>query len=1157
MRTVSKQPIDVMRAYQVYWESYLKGDMETMFSLMDDDFKVIGSSEGEVFYNKKEAMAFYGPAADQIAGISEMRNRQIKKDEIDGLALITEACDFYILVQGKWTFYSKVRLSSFLRNKGNGWKFVHQHGSMPDSRADEGERADIEKIKNENIELRDAIKRRTVELENKNRELEIEAALERVRAVAMGMNRHEDLLQICESSFFELKKLGFESLRNVVIHIPNDEQNYFMDYDFSDFTGGQIGKVAYGMHPIVDEYLEKIRSSEDAFFEVVIDEDMLEDWNEFRRKSGQMYDQRLETANAVYYYVFSIGIGDIGISTFKAISDSQIKTLKKFRNVFSLTYKRYSDITLAETQAREAKIEAALEKVRSSTLAMKQPEDMVEVCRIISDQLQLFSIKDIRHIQTVIIDDLKGTYLNYEYFTQYKTTNILEVEIKLHPVIEEFARKITKSKDTFFTKSFEGEALKNWIRYRKETKQNEDTILEKAQSVHYYFYSIGPGALGVSTYAPLNEEDIAVFKRFHKVFALAYRRFTDIEQTIARAREAQIEAALERIRARSIAMHKSEELADLSLELVKQVQALGVSTWFCAFNIYDNDPRGSLEWGSNGEGTFPKYRTPREGIFLRYYEAGQKGETLLIHEIGENECPAHYAYLCTLPGVGEQLLKMKDAGIPFPTSQIDHVAYFKYGYIIYITYEPVPESHDIFKRFAKIFEQTYARFLDLQKAEALAREAEIQLALERVRARTMAMQKSNELAQTAANLFKQMESLAIKPYRCNIVIVDAGHKKIKIWSTTNNGNVIPLGSDIPFNENSVFKKMLEGWKKQKAHHTIKLVGQDRVNWTKFIRQYVPLDEYKPENLNKSKLMKEAAVFNNFYFRQGFFVIHTKEEISDEDFDIIQRFANVFEQTYTRFRDLENAEYQNKIIQAENERKTKELEEARKLQLAMLPKELPQRPHLDIAVYMQTATEVGGDYYDFSIKEDGSLNIAIGDATGHGMKAGIMVSSMKSIFTTNASKMNIEDFFSTANKGVKSMKLPRMMMGFAMLNIHKDKFQLINAGMPPVFLFQKNSGEVEEISEHGMPIGAMSHSQYNVNEQALEKGDTLLLMSDGLPELLNENEEMYGYKRIRNGFEDVAEKAPEEIISFLKNEGKKWNGDQAPDDDVTFVVIKVK
>jgi hypothetical protein len=105
------------------------------------------------------------------------------------------------------------------------------------------------------------------------------------------------------------------------------------------------------------------------------------------------------------------------------------------------------------------------------------------------------------------------------------------------------------------------------------------------------------------------------------------------------------------------------------------VQSLGVPCWFCAFNINDDNPDSSLEWGSNGELAFPKYRTPRVNIFLRYYEAGKRGETLFINEIGKDECPAHYEYLCTLPGVGEQLLKMKSDGIPFPSSQIDHVAF--------------------------------------------------------------------------------------------------------------------------------------------------------------------------------------------------------------------------------------------------------------------------------------------------------------------------------------------------------------------------------------------------------------------------------------------------------------------------------------------------
>ncbi|KAA3614842.1 MAG: hypothetical protein D8M58_10330 [Calditrichaeota bacterium] len=246
-----------------------------------------------------------------------------------------------------------------------------------------------------------------------------------------------------------------------------------------------------------------------------------------------------------------------------------------------------------------------------------------------------------------------------------------------------------------------------------------------------------------------------------------------------------------------------------------------------------------------------------------------------------------------------------------------------------------------------------------------------------------------------------------------------------------------------------------------------------------------------------------------------------------------------------------------VVQAENERKTKELEEARELQLSMLPKELPQLPNLDIAVYMQTATEVGGDYYDFHVGLDGTLTVVIGDATGHGMKAGTMVTTAKSLFNSYAPNPDILFSFSEITRCIKQMNFGKLSMCLTMLKIKGDKMQISTAGMPPSFIFRQKTKVVEEHLFQGMPLGTMEKFPYEIKDTTLKPGDTILLMSDGLPELANDKEEMYGYKKIRNGFEDIAEKAPEDIITFLKNEGSAWVNDEAPDDDVTFVVIKVK
>ncbi|MCB9249363.1 MAG: hypothetical protein H6613_12865 [Ignavibacteriales bacterium] len=128
------------------------------------------------------------------------------------------------------------------------------------------------------------------------------------------------------------------------------------------------------------------------------------------------------------------------------------------------------------------------------------------------------------------------------------------------------------------------------------------------------------------------------------------------------------------------------------------------------------------------------------------------------------------------------------------------------------------------------------------------------------------------------------------------------------------------------------------------------------------------------------------------------------------------------------------------MEAENRRKTEELEEARQLQLSMLPKELPQLPNLDIAVYMKTATEVGGDYYDFHIGLDGTLTVVVGDATGHGMKAGTMVTTTKSLFNVLAPNPNIIDTFHEMTRCLKLMQMDKLSMCMTMLKFRVTKFK---------------------------------------------------------------------------------------------------------------------
>jgi signal transduction histidine kinase/ketosteroid isomerase-like protein len=962
MKMTKQQEKEIMRVYNAYWDNYLQGDVEAMQLLLDDEYTQVGSAEGEVFLNKKDAVQFLYDTIDQVAGKLEMRNRSTILEQQGELILIHERCDLYALADGDWIFYSKFRASTLQKEKKQGWKITHQHSSFPDARAEDGENIAINKIAAENLQLREAVKRRTIELEQKNHELEIEAALEKVRSRAMSMHNSSELKEVALELRKQIGLLGQKDLEVCAIHLYDEEHSFeswsamkvpgseaeilqaqarfpntgiriinelmqhynsgSKDYilvnegektiewfnvlkehapemhtsilqaigkvpilklranwSVADFTGGALVMVTYGepdaptrnllrrsanvfeqayirfldlqkaevqtREAQIELGLERVRaramamqhSNElaelvDTVFKELIrlnflmkrcqiiivnsDGSSMRNWmanseidktpNSYLisvndhpyfqslikawkvKQSKWVYNLNGDEKNELVNYVFSHtefsnlpemvkngmiqtkniyfnasynNFGSLQVDTLEPLNEENLDILKRFGNVFDYTYKRFNDLKKAEAQAREAEIELALERVRARTMAMHNSVDVGETVATLFYELVKLGVHTNR---CGILINSEGS-LHAEVWTAKSNpagkANLIigQLDLTMHPLLTGIYQA-WKSKEPVFIYPMIGDDLIAYYQAINDTKYyptlfDLDALPLKEFHTDFYF---AEGSIFAFTPELLTEEASTIFKRFAGVFGQTYTRFLDLQKAEAQAKEAMIEAALERVRSRSMAMHKSEELADLSHELVKQVQSLAIDTWFCAFNIYDDDPQGSLEWGSNSKGTFPKYRTPREGIFLSYYEAGRKGETLLINDIGENECAAHYEYLCTLPGVGEQLLKMKADGIPFPSSQIDHVAFFKYGYIIFITYEPVSEAHDTFKRFAKVFEQTYTRFLDLKRAEAQALQAEQDLVEIKI-ARKKAEDTLTELKATQAQLI-QAEKMA-------------------------------------------------------------------------------------------------------------------------------------------------------------------------------------------------------------------------------------------------------------------------------------------------------------------------------------------------------------------------------------------------------------
>ncbi|MAV96813.1 MAG: hypothetical protein CMG06_06710 [Candidatus Marinimicrobia bacterium] len=268
------------------------------------------------------------------------------------------------------------------------------------------------------------------------------------------------------------------------------------------------------------------------------------------------------------------------------------------------------------------------------------------------------------------------------------------------------------------------------------------------------------------------------------------------------------------------------------------------------------------------------------------------------------------------------------------------------------------------------------------------------------------------------------------------------------------------------------------------------------------------------------------------------------------FAIYAVFAGVAIFMFVRYR-MHRQKYQ-----LEEERRIKELEEARDFQMSLIPQSPPDHPDYDIALHMKTSTEVGGDYYDFFPQEDGAMYVVCGDATGHGLNAGMMVSITKaglygSDFDTPASTTT------RLNRTIKAIDLGTTRMSLNMAKLNNGSFDFTSAGMPPAYLYKHESGEVDEILIPGLPLGSMKKADFDLHSFKLNSNDALILISDGLPECVNHEGEMLDYEPVKNCIEANGNKTAQGIMDSLIDLGDDWMSGLMNDDDITLVVIKKK
>jgi steroid delta-isomerase-like uncharacterized protein len=243
---------------------------------------------------------------------------------------------------------------------------------------------------------------------------------------------------------------------------------------------------------------------------------------------------------------------------------------------------------------------------------------------------------------------------------------------------------------------------------------------------------------------------------------------------------------------------------------------------------------------------------------------------------------------------------------------------------------------------------------------------------------------------------------------------------------------------------------------------------------------------------------------------------------------------------------------------ERERIEQELRVARSIQQASLPKEVPDLEGWQISPYYQPAREVGGDFYDFFELEDGRVGVVVGDATGKGVPAALVVTATYSMLRAVAQALGSfspGEVLAQVNETLLA-RIPSNMFVtcfYAILDPKSGSLSYANAGHDLPYL-RRRGGHAEELRARGMPLGLMSGMSYEEGEASLREEDSVLFYSDGLVEAHDPKGEMFGFLRLRALVAEHVEERQlgdflmEEIHTFV---GEGWE----QEDDITLLTLK--
>ncbi|MAN87679.1 MAG: hypothetical protein CL555_12855 [Algoriphagus sp.] len=763
--------------------------------------------------------------------------------------------------------------------------------------------------------------------ENQAREAQIETCLERVRSASLAMHQTDELANVVSvlfSQFAELKLEFYQVWINIFMLEEGVSNCWFSPVEeVIDEPYTAIVPLA----PFEDSSIKSWRGGEKFSYlswkgkkevDKIMDElSKMTGHPSFKQIQKKKKMNRMEVIDCNHKY------GVVALAKNSDITEEDHSILLRFTKVFEQAYIRFLDLEKAEFQAREATIEAALEKVRSRSLAMHKSDELNEVVAVLFQKLKDLEIPFTAVGIATVIEDSKD--LN-SFVCGQNEEGLVITNYRLpyfqNPIPKDFYNALEKQLDFFeghYSKEEKDAFYHHLIEHTEEFKQLPEDILEMIFNSETYCIStiaVKNAVFNINDFEgkSLAQHEIDVIQRFARVFEQAYTRFLDLQKAEAQARESEIQLALERVRARSMAMKSTDELHEVLSVLFRQFDQLGIHPMNVFLSLFDRENR-TLTYRASGKS---KHRQPQKQVV--HVDSMEELKGIYDKFINDKSDSVEVIFYSkeVLPQVFEIFSETFDA-MPedermkleyFPEGGYSMAGYTPFGYLGYDHLQPATsEEKEILSRFCKEFTRVYQRFLDIQKAEAQARESQIQLSLERVRARSMAMHNSNELADVCQVLFEEISKLTKTPDRFNLVMPQEGGEFLEVWLTDQEGHKVSRKFLMSAEKSEIIKDIFKAFKKKEPVLIFDLKGKKLKDWISYSSKVLGIP------FKKGQQLKERFITSTL-FEYGYLGTTDHTAPSQELIELIQRFALVFEQAFRRFLDLERAEKQAREAQIE-------------------------------------------------------------------------------------------------------------------------------------------------------------------------------------------------------------------------------------------------